>query len=126
MAMDAAEIVNAESILAEFSDLEDPRSTVNRVHVLGDIVVISIMAVIAGAEAPKAIAAGWGGGRRFLLRKRSRQPTAVRTKPSTSLPVPKRSRSARPKTPTLVHWRRSGETPSFVRASGTTTSASPA
>ena len=55
MAMDAAEIVIAESILAEFSDLEDPRSAVNRVHVLGDIVVISIMAVIAGAEGPKAI-----------------------------------------------------------------------
>ena len=55
MAMDAAEIVTAESILAEFSDLEDPRSVVNRVHVLGDIVVISIMAVIAGAEGPKAI-----------------------------------------------------------------------
>ena len=55
MAMDAAEIVTAESILAEFSDLEDPRSAVNRVHVLGDIVVISTMAVIAGAEGPKAI-----------------------------------------------------------------------
>ena len=55
MAMDAAEIVIAESIFAEFGDLEDPRSVVNRVHVLGDIVVISIMPVIAGAEAPKAI-----------------------------------------------------------------------
>ena len=55
MAMDAAEIVTGESILAEFSDLEDPRSTVNRILVLGDIVVISIMAVIAGAEAPKAV-----------------------------------------------------------------------
>ena len=55
MAMDAAEIVTAESILAEFSDLEDPRSTVNRIHVLGDIVVIAILAVIAGAEGPKAI-----------------------------------------------------------------------
>lgn len=55
MAKDAAEIVTAESILAEFSELDDPRSPINRVHLLGDLIVISIMAVIAGAEGPKAI-----------------------------------------------------------------------
>ncbi len=55
MARDAAEIITAESILAEFSELDDPRSPVNRVHLLGDLIVISIMAVIAGAEGPKAI-----------------------------------------------------------------------
>ena len=55
MAKDAAEIVTAESILSEFSSLDDPRSEVNRVHSLGDVIVISIMAVIAGAEGPKAI-----------------------------------------------------------------------
>lgn len=55
MAKDAAEIVTAESILAQFSDLQDPRSTVNRTHLLGDIIVISIMAVIAGAEQGRRI-----------------------------------------------------------------------
>lgn len=55
MAKDAAEIVTAESILAEFNSLDDPRSEINRVHLLGDIIVISIMAVIAGADGPKAI-----------------------------------------------------------------------
>jgi hypothetical protein len=55
MAKDAAEIITAESILAEFSSLDDPRSQVNRKHSLGDIIVISIMAVIAGADGPQAI-----------------------------------------------------------------------
>lgn len=55
MAKDAADIITAESILAEFSSLDDPRSQVNRKHSLGDIIVISIMAVIAGADGPQAI-----------------------------------------------------------------------
>jgi hypothetical protein len=44
-----------EGILKDFAELPDPRSHVNRRQVLGDIIVISIMAVIAGAEGPKAI-----------------------------------------------------------------------
>jgi len=43
------------SILGCFQDLDDPRSTVNRKHLLGDLIVISICAVIAGADGPKAI-----------------------------------------------------------------------
>lgn len=43
------------SILEYFKDLEDPRSTVNRRHVLGDLIVICVLAVIAGADGPKAI-----------------------------------------------------------------------
>lgn len=43
------------SIRACFEDLEDPRSSVNRKHLLGDLIVISICAVIAGADGPKAI-----------------------------------------------------------------------
>ena len=38
-----------------FKDLEDPRSPINRKHQLGDLIVISILAVIAGADGPKAI-----------------------------------------------------------------------
>jgi len=44
-----------ESILDYFQLLEDPRSTVNRKHLLGDLIVVSICAVIAGADGPKAI-----------------------------------------------------------------------
>ena len=43
------------SILKCFEDLGDPRSSVNRKHLLGDLIVISICAVIAGADGPKAI-----------------------------------------------------------------------
>jgi predicted transposase YbfD/YdcC len=43
------------SILEFFKDLKDPRSTVNRLHLLGDLVVICVLAVIAGADGPKAI-----------------------------------------------------------------------
>lgn len=43
------------SILDYFEDLEDPRSTTNRKHLLGDLIVICVFAVIAGADGPKAI-----------------------------------------------------------------------
>jgi len=43
------------SILDYFNALEDPRSHINRLHVLGDLVVISIAAVLSGADGPKAI-----------------------------------------------------------------------
>jgi hypothetical protein len=38
-----------------FKDLEDPRSTISRRHLLGDIMVICVCAVIAGADGPTAI-----------------------------------------------------------------------
>jgi predicted transposase YbfD/YdcC len=50
--------VNADdvvSILEYFKELEDPRSTVNRRHFLGDLIVICVLAVIAGSDGPKAI-----------------------------------------------------------------------
>lgn len=50
--VDAEDVV---SILEYFKDLEDPRSTVNRHHLLGDLIVICVLAVIAGADGPKAI-----------------------------------------------------------------------
>jgi len=46
---------NAISILDEFAEIDDPRLTTNRKHLLGDIITISIMAVIAGADGPVAI-----------------------------------------------------------------------
>lgn len=46
---------DVDSILKQFGDLDDPRSSVNRHHLLGDLIVICIMAVIAGADGPLAI-----------------------------------------------------------------------
>jgi hypothetical protein len=48
--MDVSEVVR------HFEELEDPRSTVNRRHPLESVVVISLMAVLAGASGPTAIA----------------------------------------------------------------------
>ncbi len=41
-----------ESMQDYFRSLEDPRSTINRKHLLGDLIVICICAVIAGADGP--------------------------------------------------------------------------
>jgi len=46
---------NVDSILSCFEDLKDPRSHISRLHVFGDLLVICIMAVIAGADGPEAI-----------------------------------------------------------------------
>ena len=43
------------SILDYFQDLEDPRCATNRRHLLGDLIVISICGVVAGADGPAAI-----------------------------------------------------------------------
>ena len=43
------------SILDYFSDLEDPRSHINRRHLLGDLVVICVASVLSGVDGPKAI-----------------------------------------------------------------------
>ena len=43
-------------VVRHFEELEDPRSSVNRKHPLVSVVVIAIMAVLAGAGGPTAIA----------------------------------------------------------------------
>ena len=45
-----------DEVIAHFTDLEDPRSPINRKHPLGSVVVIALMAVLAGAGGPTAIA----------------------------------------------------------------------
>ena len=45
-----------EEVLCHFSKLEDPRSTVNRKHPLPSVIVIAVLAVLAGAAGPTAIA----------------------------------------------------------------------
>lgn len=41
--------VHLDEVIAHFDQLEDPRSTVNRQHPLVSVVVIAILAVLAGA-----------------------------------------------------------------------------
>jgi predicted transposase YbfD/YdcC len=48
--------IGLDEVVRHFEDLEDPRSSVNRKHPLVSIVVIAIMAVLAGANGPTAIA----------------------------------------------------------------------
>jgi predicted transposase YbfD/YdcC len=47
---------DAVNLLRFFDDLPDPRSNVNRLHRLGDVIVIAICAIVANADGPTAIA----------------------------------------------------------------------
>ena len=49
---------STSQIIPQFEALEDPRSTVNRRHPLASVLVIALLAVLAGAGGPTAIAAG--------------------------------------------------------------------
>jgi predicted transposase YbfD/YdcC len=51
--------MDVKEVVGHFKQLEDPRSTVNRLHPLASVIVIAIMAVLAGANGPTAIAK-WG------------------------------------------------------------------
>jgi predicted transposase YbfD/YdcC len=64
------------SILDYFKGLEDPRSTINRRHLLGDLIVVAILAVIAGAEGPKAIGM-WAQSHSEWLRKHLELPNGI-------------------------------------------------
>jgi predicted transposase YbfD/YdcC len=59
--------IGVNEIVRHFEHLEDPRSTINRQHPLSSVIVIALMAVLAGASGPTAIAdwAALKGG--FLL-----------------------------------------------------------
>jgi predicted transposase YbfD/YdcC len=63
-------------ILRHFEELEDPRSTVNRLHLLEDVIVISILAVVAGADGPLAIAR-WAAAQHEWLKRHLRLPSGV-------------------------------------------------
>jgi predicted transposase YbfD/YdcC len=57
-----------EEVVQHFESLEDPRSPINRRHPLVSVVVIALVAVLAGANGPTAIAAWARLKREFLLR----------------------------------------------------------
>src|SRR3954470_853862 len=59
--------VSLDEIVVHFQDLEDPRSTINRRHPLASVVVIALLAVLAGAGGPTAIARWAALKAEFLL-----------------------------------------------------------
>ena len=59
--------VTLDEVVLHFAELEDPRSTVNRQHPLVSVIVIAIMAVLAGAGGPTAIAKWAAIKEEFLL-----------------------------------------------------------
>jgi len=48
--------IGLDEVVCHFAELEDPRSEINRLHPLVSVVVIAIMAVLAGAGGPTGIA----------------------------------------------------------------------
>lgn len=58
--------VALDEIVVHFQDLEDPRSTVNQRHPLASVAVIALLAVLAGAAGPTAIAR-WAALKEELL-----------------------------------------------------------
>jgi predicted transposase YbfD/YdcC len=55
-----------DEVVAYFQELEDPRSEINRKHPLASVVVIALIAVLAGASGPTAIAQ-WAALKEGLL-----------------------------------------------------------
>src|SRR3954465_14183214 len=55
-----------DEVVAHFQELEDPRSAINRKHPLASVVVIALIAVLAGASGPTAIAQ-WAALKEELL-----------------------------------------------------------
>ena len=59
--------ITLDEVVPHFAELEDPRSTVNLQHPLVSVVVIAMLAVLAGAGGPTAIARWAALKEEFLL-----------------------------------------------------------
>src|SRR3954452_7779570 len=59
--------ISLDEVVLHFAELEDPRSTVNRRHPLVRVVVIAVLAVLAGASGPTAIAEWAATKEEFLI-----------------------------------------------------------
>jgi predicted transposase YbfD/YdcC len=68
-----------EEVARHFADLEDPRSEINLKHPLTSVLVIAVMAVLAGANGPTAIAV-WAKRKEELLLKSLPLPNAIPSK----------------------------------------------
>lgn len=67
---------DAVNLLRFFDELPDPRSKVNRLHRLGDVIVIAICAVLATADGPTAIA-HWAKLNETWLRSHLKLPNGI-------------------------------------------------
>src|SRR5436305_12785308 len=68
--------IGLDEIARYFETLEDPRSSVNRKHPLVSVVVIALMAVLAGANGPTAIAE-WAALKEEFLREALDLPNGI-------------------------------------------------
>jgi predicted transposase YbfD/YdcC len=59
--------VSLDEVVVHFQELEDPRSTINQRHPLVSVIVIALLAVLAGASGPTAIARWAALKKEFLL-----------------------------------------------------------
>ena len=59
--------IGLDEVVAHFQELEDPRSTINQRHPLVSVLVIALLAVLAGAGGPTAIARWAALKEKFLL-----------------------------------------------------------
>lgn len=64
------------SIVGFFRELDDPRSHINRLHLLSDVLVICVLAVISGADGPKAIGI-WAEAHRHWLSRHLKLPNDI-------------------------------------------------
>src|SRR5713101_5034067 len=60
--------VSLDEVVVHFQELEDPRSTINQRHPLVSVIVIALLAVLAGASGPTAIARWAALKEEFLLK----------------------------------------------------------
>ena len=60
--------ITLEEVVGYFDELEDPRGTINQKHPLVSVVVIALMAVLAGASGPTSIAK-WAKYKEAFLRR---------------------------------------------------------
>jgi predicted transposase YbfD/YdcC len=68
--------VTLDEVIGYFDELEDPRSTINRKHPLVSVVVIAMMAILAGAGGPTAIAK-WAAFKGEFLSKLLKLPNGI-------------------------------------------------
>ena len=59
--------ISLDEVILHFEKMEDPRSTINLRHPLASVIVIAMMAVLAGASGPTAIAVWAVTKQEFLL-----------------------------------------------------------
>jgi predicted transposase YbfD/YdcC len=76
MAMTVIERSDLGGMVQEFGKLADPRCCINQRHLLVDILVISVLAVIAGADGPEAIGE-WGNANHDWLKPFLRLPHGI-------------------------------------------------